>query len=86
MFGIDWSDPQTYWLNVTNIGLGLVTVICFAAVVYAIAREFVLGPDGRDVADEEAVPGETHAFHVRDLGLTMADGGEGVSGKNRGKH
>ena len=39
MFGIDVFEPQTMWLNITNIGLGVVTVACVAAVAWGAARE-----------------------------------------------
>ena len=33
------SDPSTYWLTVTNIVLGLVVLVCCAAVAAGIAQE-----------------------------------------------
>ena len=29
---VNFGDPTTFWLNVTNIGLGVVTVVCLVAV------------------------------------------------------
>ena len=83
MFGVNWSDPQTYWLNVTNFGLGLVDLICVAAVAIGVVQELYArrkqhhGLD-REVRDLVASFNDGHAFHVPDLGLTMADGGEPV--------
>jgi hypothetical protein len=37
MFGVNWNDPQTLWLNYTNLGLGLVVVACIAVVAYGFA-------------------------------------------------
>ena len=28
MFGLDMSDADVFWLNVTNVGLGIVTIVC----------------------------------------------------------
>jgi len=28
MFGVNWSDPTTLWLNLTNLGLGLLVLGC----------------------------------------------------------
>ena len=33
MFGVDWNNPETFWLNVTNLGLGLVVVLGFVVIV-----------------------------------------------------
>lgn len=73
MFGIDWSNPETLWLNMTNLGLGIVTLICVVAVLYNIANEFWI----KKHADQ---PEDAHAMHVPELGWTMADGGEPVKG------
>jgi hypothetical protein len=76
------SDPSTYWLNFTNIALGVMVLVCCAAVVVGVLQELaakrkkaaVLAKLDNEVADLEASYG--HAFLVPGLGLTMADGGE----------
>ena len=83
MPGMDWSDPQTFWLNAANIGLGVVTLSCFGALSYGLVKD-VLARSRRRAAEralERAVNGEatglgSHVFEVPGLGLTMADGGE----------
>lgn len=79
MFGVNWNDPQTLWLNYTNLGLGIVVLACIAVAGYAFfveiaARVRKTSPDVdarvRDLIDS------AHAFHTPELGLTMADGGE----------
>jgi hypothetical protein len=78
------SDPATYWLNVTNIVLGLVTLVCCIAVGIGIVQELAARRKKRaslskldsEVADLVASFGDGHAFHVPSLGVTMADGGE----------
>ncbi len=40
MWEIDWSDAHTFWLNVTNIGLGVVCLGLFLAIVHTIIREW----------------------------------------------
>ncbi len=39
MFGVNWNDPQTWWLNVTNVALGILTVACGVLIARAILRE-----------------------------------------------
>jgi hypothetical protein len=66
----DWSDPNTFWLNITDIALGAVTLACLAVVVYAALREAFARVKLRQ---------DSHAFAVPELGMTMADGGEPVN-------
>ena len=82
------SDPSTYWLNVTNIALGVITLICCAAVGIGILQELALRRRKRaamskldsEVADL-VTSFDGHAFNVPGLGLTMADGGEELKKK-----
>jgi len=77
------SDPSTYWLNIMNIGLGLVVLVCCTAVVVGVVAELAanrkkragLARLDREVADLVTAY-DGHAFHIPGLGLTMADGGE----------
>jgi hypothetical protein len=78
------SDPSTYWLTVTNVVLGIVTLICCGAVAVGIFQELAarrrkaasLNHIDSEVADLVSSFGDGHAFHVPSLGVTMADGGE----------
>lgn len=81
MFYLDMGDPETFWLNVTNIGLGIVTFICLVVVACAVAYQFLPQLKKR-FAGNPAVS-DSHAFHVPGLGLTMADGGEKVWKKGK---
>ena len=78
----DWTDPQTFWLNVTNALLGLVTLAAFVTVVGVAAYDLLMRWLKQE-EDESAT--EPHALHVPALGLTMADGGEKTraNGENR---
>lgn len=75
------GDP--FWLNVTNIGLGVVILICVAVIAAGIMRD-VVARRVRRAAVETEMDGELRAligdggdlFAVPGLGLTMADGGE----------
>lgn len=77
------SDPSTYWLTITNIGLGVVVFICCAAVAIGVIQELAakrkkaaaMSNLDREVADLVSSYGG-HAFQVPGLGITMADGGE----------
>jgi len=77
------SDPSTYWLNIMNIGLGLVVLVCCATVVVGVVAELAANRKKRkglarldlEVADLVTAY-DGHAFQIPGLGLTMADGGE----------
>jgi hypothetical protein len=69
----DLSDPKTYWLNLTNIALGLVTLICCVVVARALFRDISERLGARSKSMEGL---DDHAFMDAQLGLTMADGGE----------
>jgi len=71
----DFSDPQTVWINTTNLVLGLVTLCCTALLGSVVVNEVLERVFGRLAAKGAA---DTHTIGVRDLGLTMADGGERV--------
>jgi hypothetical protein len=78
------SDPSTYWLTITNIGLGVVVLICAIAVGIGILQEVAakrrkrleMARLDKEVADLVASYRDGHAFDVPGLGITMADGGE----------
>ena len=83
MFGVNWSDPQTLWLNVINLSLGLVTLVCCAAIGYGVLQD--LRERSRKRASARAMDREvgalvsgfdSHSFDIPGLGLTVADGGE----------
>ncbi len=67
------SDPKTYWLNITNIGLGLVTLACLVALVRGVLYDIFERFRGKAA---EAPQVDDHTFFEPELGLTMADGGE----------
>lgn len=78
MFGIDWGNPQTLWLNLTNLALGIVTLLGLLVVAGGIAQEVLAKRrKARELAgmDDEM----RHMLNVPELGLTMADGGEPIS-------
>ena len=85
-------DPSTYWLTITNIALGAVTLICIVAVGVGIVQELAararkraaLGKLDAEVADLVASYTDGHAFDIPSLGVTMADGGEEL-GKKEGR-
>ncbi len=71
MYGPD--GPDTFWLDFTNIALGLVTLACVLAIAGGVARELLLRWQRR-----AATPADDHAFATPGLGVTMADGGERI--------
>ncbi len=77
MFTLNWSDPQTFWLNVTNWVLLIVTGVCLAIVAYAAVRELLKRLHARiPIGVRESF--DPHMAALPDLGITMADGGEKV--------
>ncbi len=84
------NDPSTYWLTVTNVVLGLVTLICCGAIALGVLQELAakrrkraaMSKLDREVADLVTAY-DGHAFNVPSLGLTMADGGEELGEKDK---
>jgi len=86
MSNYDW----VFWLNVTNIALGIVVVLAVLLMAYGVVWELVIRHRQhrgvRDVNQEmqAMLRGEfSHSLHVPELGLTMADGGEHVKSAPR---
>jgi hypothetical protein len=80
VFELDLGDPKTLWLTITNIVLGVLTLLCFVVVLWgattaSLARlrkrwGFGLEPDD-------------HLFVAPGLGMTMADGGKKLNGNKK---
>jgi hypothetical protein len=88
----DISEAQMVWLNVTNIALGAVVLICLVAVSASIfhavlerRRQRATVISEADRAVQGLLQGDGHAFDVPGLGLTMADGGEPAKPKKNRK-
>ena len=43
MFGVDWSNPETFWLNATNLMLGVVTLACAGALPLGVTDNLNFG-------------------------------------------
>lgn len=78
MFGLDWSNPETLWLNLTNVALGVVILAVVLIMASGVAVDVVRQRAARRQADPL---GDGHSFFDPHLGLTMADGGEPETGK-----
>ena len=79
MSNYDW----VFWLNLTNIALGVVVVLAVLTVGYGVIWELVLRHRKhsglRDLNKEMQTMLQNefaHTMPVPELGLTMADGGE----------
>lgn len=72
----DLSDPKMFWLNITNIVLGIVTLVCCVVVGYGVVQEILVR-----IRKSRTAPAisDDHTFLVPGLGVTMADGGEKVA-------
>ncbi len=78
---LNWSDPDSTWLNITNIVLGVVVALCAAVMLGGIAHEFISRARKRRRIDAELdrdmrLLNDDHAFDSPNLGITLADGGE----------
>ncbi|MGO9480233.1 MAG: hypothetical protein ACLP05_00435 [Candidatus Kryptoniota bacterium] len=62
---------QVFWLNVTNIVLGLVTLACLLVIGYVAIKEI-----RQRAKAKEQIETDDHAFVITGLGITMADGGK----------
>jgi hypothetical protein len=69
-----FNDPETLWLNLTNLGLGAITIVCLAVVGRAVFLDILVRARNRALAKAD-----DHAMMVPGLGLTMADGGEPIA-------
>lgn len=81
MSNYDW----VFWLNVTNIALGVIVVLAVLVIVYGVVWELMIRQRKRhrlhdlDKEMQTMLHGEfAHSLPVPELGLTMADGGEHV--------
>jgi hypothetical protein len=80
-------NSELLWLNVTNIGLGLVVAVCMVMIAGAIVVELRarhrkrvanMSEIDRDLATGQVFAADAHTLFTPELGLTMADGGEPV--------
>lgn len=70
----DFSNPETMWLNTTNLVLGAVTLVCVLVFAGVLVKELLHRAKVR-----ATVPAfDDHSFAYPDLGITMADGGEKI--------
>lgn len=85
MAGENW----TFWLNMTNFALGMVTVVALVLVFSSVGWDLIVrkvnrvrGVESINVrtldADLRALLQGSHSLSVPELGLTMADGGERI--------
>ena len=80
MFGIDIFDPETMWLNITNIALGVMTLLCVAVVGWGVLSELLDRVKAKAALLSEP---DDHSFALPGLGMTMADGGKKVDEKSK---
>ncbi len=75
MFGVNWSDPQTLWLNLMNAALVLVVVAALVALAVGVVWELAARRkvrEARALAPAHGVdPGEMYL-------LPLAGGAESV--------
>jgi|SRR5580692_9831236 hypothetical protein len=85
MAGENW----TFWLNMTNFALGMVTVVALAVVFSAVCWDLLVrkvhAPRTNRALDLNTLDSElramlqgSHSMYEPGLGLTMADGGEKI--------
>jgi hypothetical protein len=85
MAGENW----TFWLNMTNFALGMVTVVALILVFTSVGWDLLVRrvhtarkPSGLDLStldgELRAMLQGSHSMYEPGLGLTMADGGEKI--------
>ena len=86
MAGENW----TFWLNMTNFALGIITLLALLVVFAAVGWDLLVRkvhavrqPDIMDLSNMDAdlramLHGGSHSMYEPGLGLTMADGGEKI--------
>jgi hypothetical protein len=78
------NENWVFWLNITNLVLGIVVILAAVAVGYGLVWEFVLrhkkahrAAANVDVEFQKMLQDEfSHSLPVPELGFTMADGGD----------
>ena len=78
------NENWVFWLNITNLVLGVVVILAALAVGYGLVWEFVLrhkkahcATANVDVEFQKLMQDEfAHSMPVPELGFTMADGGD----------
>lgn len=69
---MNFSDPGSFWLNVTNLALGGAVLACIVVIARAVVQELT--------ARRRTDP---YAISVEELGMMMADGGEELDDDRR---
>lgn len=91
MAGENW----TFWLNMTNFALGIVTLLALLVVFGAVGWDLMVrkvhavherrSVDFGGIDDElRAMLHGSHSLYEPELGLTMADGGERIEPSKSG--
>jgi hypothetical protein len=71
-------DPDTFWLNATNVALGTVTLVCCIVVGYGMVQEIRKRSRKYKI---KHIKTDDHRLFLTNLGITMADGGERIDKK-----
>ena len=71
----DPSDPDAFWLDVTNAALGVFCLACLLGIGWGLWREFLYQRRRRSI---HVLHEDPHTHFDPALGASMADGGEPV--------
>ncbi len=77
---IEFFNSETGWLNLTNAVLGLAVLVCFLTVGRVMIQEARAWASKRFRAQ---IAQDDHAFDLKSLGITMADGGKPINEMTR---
>lgn len=71
----DPSNPDAFWLDVTNAALGVFVLVCLLAIAWGVWRDVQLRLRQRSI---HLLRSDPHAHFDAALGASMADGGEPI--------
>ena len=71
----DPSNPDAFWLDVTNAALGVFCAICLVAIAWGVWQDLMVRRRQRSI---HVVHDDPHAHFDPQLGASMADGGRPV--------
>ncbi|MGA3024025.1 MAG: hypothetical protein ABSF98_04575 [Bryobacteraceae bacterium] len=64
MTGVNWSDPRTFWLNLTNLALGLTTLAAVLGAAATVIADLIGTSAPQDRRDMKTAAQRPNASHL----------------------